>query len=339
MHAPTQCAGTPAAPCLHKPATDDLTWAACITVAAESNDKPFTTMSCKKKKSAPPPLIPKSLPRIEQEIIVHSNTIFPPAELKKWADYALNRFNWLILNTVEITQLPFTLARINSHNKIVLMTIPTTPASAYTPYMPMLLIEIKSLKPTMGNTNSRWTTFLIHNVPTNTTLTQLKMFLKASYPTLQLVQEPHWLVLEECRLNKTASTIIISLQGTIDLKCLSINTLVLLNHKCHITKYFSWTPSSHCHNCQGYGHHTKLCKAEKPTCAICTQQHHTKDYLCLIPTCHARKSCTHLPLKCAACGASHKATDPLCPECIRHLSGSWHKAPAPEQDKSMEPNI
>jgi hypothetical protein len=140
---------------------------------------------------------------------------------------------------VEIAQLPFALARINSHNKIVLMTIPTTPASAYTPYMPMLLNEIKSLKPTMGNTNSHWTTFLIHNIPTNATLTQLRMFLEASYPTLQLVQEPHWLVPEECQLNKTTSTIIISLQDTIDLKCLGTNTLVLFNHKCHITEYFS----------------------------------------------------------------------------------------------------
>jgi hypothetical protein len=109
---------------------------------------------CKKKKPALPLLIPKSLPHIEREIIIPTDTIFPPAKLKKWADYALNQFNWLIHNIVEITQPPFVLARINSHNKIVLMTNPTTPASAYTPYIPMLLNEIKSLKPTIGNTNS-----------------------------------------------------------------------------------------------------------------------------------------------------------------------------------------
>jgi hypothetical protein len=339
VRAPTQRAGTPATPHPHKPTTDDLTWAARITAVAENNGKPFTTVSCKKKKPAPPPLIPKSLPHIEREIIIPTDTIFPPAELKKWADYALNRFNWLILHTADIAPPPFTLARINSHNKIVLMTNPTTPASAYTPYMPMLLNEIKSLKPATGNTNSRWTKFLVHNIPTAATPAELKAALEANYSTLQLIQEPRWLVPAERRLNKTASTIIISLQGTLDLKCLGTNILVLSNRKCRITEYFSWTPTSQYRNCQGYGHHTKLCKEEKPTCAICAQQHNTKDHLCLIPTCRAGISCTHPPLKCAACGASHKATDPLCPVRIKHLTTSRNKAPAPEQDELMAENL
>jgi hypothetical protein len=337
--APTQCACTPAAPRPHKPTTDDLTWAARITAAAENNEKPFTTVSRKKKKPAPPPLIPKSLPRMEREIIVPTNTIFPPAELKRYADFVLNRFNYLILHTAEITLPPIPLARINSHNKILLTTNPTSPASAYIPYMPMLLNEIKTLQPMTGNTNSRWTKFLVHNIPTKATPTHLKTMIEASYPTLQLMQEPRWLVPEGRRLNKTTSTIVISLKGTIDLKCLGTNTLVLYNNKCHITEYFSWTPTSHCRNCQGYGHHTKLCKEEKPTCAICAQQHNTKDHLCLIPTCRAGKSCIHPPLKCAACGASHKSTDPLCPIRIKHLSADRNKAPAPKQDKPMDPQL
>jgi hypothetical protein len=295
VRAPTQRACTPATPHPHKPTTDDLTWAARIAAAAEHNEKPFTTIACKQKKPAPPTIIPKSLPHIEREIIISTDTIFPPAELMKWADYALNRFNWFIHDTVEITQPPFALARINSHNKIVLTTNPAIPASAYTPYMLMLLNEIKSLKPTAENTNSRWTKFLVHNIPTNTPTDKLKFLIEANYPTLQLMQEPHWLVPTERRLNKAASTIVISLQGALDLKRLGTNTLVLSNHKCHVTEYFSWTPTSHCRNCQGYGYHTKLCKEEKPTCAICAQQHNTKDHQCPIPTCHAGKSCNYPP--------------------------------------------
>jgi hypothetical protein len=339
VHAPTQCAGTPAAPHLHKPTTDDLTWATRITVAAENNEKPFTTVSHKKKKPALLPLIPKSLPRIEREIIIPTDTTFPPAELQKWADHALNCLNNFIHYTVEITHLPFALARINSHNKIVLMTNPAIPASAYTPYMPMLLNEIKSLKPTTANANSCWTKFLVHNIPLGTTTADLKVVLEANYPTLQLMQEPRWLVPPERRLNKRASTVVISLQGTLDLKRLGTNTLVLANRKCRITEYFSWTPTSHCHNCQGYGHHTKLCKAEKPTCTICAQQYSTKDHLCPILTCRAGKSCTYPPLKCTACGTSHKATDPLYPVHIQHRTASCNKAPAPEQDEPMEPQL
>jgi hypothetical protein len=336
---PTQHARTPAAPHPHKPTTDDLTWAVPIAAAAEHNEKPFTTVARKQKKPAPPTIIPKSLPRIEREFIIPTDTIFPPAELKKWADYALNRFNWLIENTAEITQPPFALARINSHNKIVLTTNPAIPASAYTPYMPMLLNEIKTLNPTVGNTNSRWTKFLVHNIPTSTPPDKLKFLLEANYPTLQLMQEPRWLVPTERRLNKAASTIVISLQGALDLKRLRTNTLVLCNCKCRVTEYFSWTPTSHCRNCQGYGHDTKLCKEEKPTCAICAQQHNTKDHQCPIPTCRAGKSCNHPPLKCAACGASHKATDPLCPVRIKHLATSRNKGPAAEQDESMAENL
>jgi hypothetical protein len=184
VHAPTQHAHTPATPRLHKPTTDDSTWAAHITTAAGHREKPFTTVACKQKKPALPTIIPKPLPCIEREFIIPTDTTFPPAELKKWADYTLNRFKWLIETTAEITQPPFALARINSHNKIVLSTNPAIPASAYTPYMPMLLKEIKSLKPTVRTTNSCWTKFLVHNIPTDTPTDKIKFLLEANYPTL-----------------------------------------------------------------------------------------------------------------------------------------------------------
>jgi hypothetical protein len=252
---------------------------------------------------------------------------------------ALDHLNYAIRTTAEIHQPPFILARITSNNKLVLTTNPTTRATAYTPYMPMLLNEIKPLNPTTGQLNSRWTKFLVHNIPTDAALDSIGREIERTYPTLRLMQEPCWLVPTERCLNKNSSTIVISLHGAIDLTRLGTSRLAIRNRICRITEYFSWTPNSHCHNCQGYGHHTKLCKAEKPTCAICAQQHSTKDHLCLIPTCRAGKSCTNPPLKCAACDAPHKATDPLCPVRIQHLTASRNKAPAPEQDEPMEPQL
>jgi hypothetical protein len=334
--APTQRARIPAAPRPHKPNTDDLTWAAHIAAAAEHNEKPFTTVARKQKKPAPPTLIPKPLPRTNREVIITCENIITEAERQKWANYALNRFNYAIRTTAEIDQPPLILARINSNNKLVLMTNPTTPATAYIPYMAILLNEIKSLKPTIGHMNCRWTKFLVHNVPTDTTPEKIRLQIASTYPELRLAQEPRWLVPTECRLNKTSSTIVISLEGAIDLKRLGTSRLAIHNRICRVTEYFSWTPNSHCRNCQGYGHHTKLCKAEKPTCAVCAQQHSTKDHLCPIPTCRAGKSCTHPPLKCAACGAAHKTTNPLCPVRIKHLATRRNKAPAPEQDEPME---
>jgi hypothetical protein len=339
-HAPTQCAGTPAAPRPHKPTTDDLTWAARITVAAENNDKPFTTVSCKKKKPAPPPLIPKSLPRIEREIIITCDlSMVPDAERKEFSDRALRIFNTIIVRSAEIDLPPFILARTNSNSKLVLMTNHTTPAAAYKPYLQLFTNKMERFTPTASEINTRWSKFLVHNIPTDASPSVIREQIELTYPTLCLAQTPRWLVPTDRRTNKQASTLVIALLGAIDLKHLRTTTLTLCNRKCHITPYFSWTPDSHCHNCQGYGHHTKLCKAEKPTCAICAQQHSTKNHLCTIPTCRASNSCTHPPLKCTACGAPHKATDPLCPEHIRHLSGPRHKAPAPEEDESMEPTL
>jgi hypothetical protein len=219
VRAPTQRAGTPAAPHPHKPTTDDLTWAARITAAAENNEKPFTTVSRKKKKPAPPTIIPKSLPRVDREIIITitHEKLTNDTERQKAAVSALDRLNYAIRTTAERDQPPFILARITSNNKLVLTTNPTTPATAYTPYMPMLLNEIKPLNPTTGQLNSRWTKFLVHNVPTDAALDSVGCEIERTYPTLRLMQEPRWLVPTERRLNKNSSTIVISLHGAIDL--------------------------------------------------------------------------------------------------------------------------
>jgi hypothetical protein len=263
----------------------------------------------------------------------------PDAERKGFSDKALQIFNSIIVRSAEIDLPPFIFARTNSNNKLVLTTNHTTLAAAYKPYLQLFTNNMARFTPTASEINTRWSKFLVHNIPTGALPWVIKEQIELTYATLRLAQTPRWLVPTDRRANKQASTLVIALLGAIDLKHLGTTTLTLCNRKCRITPYFSWTPDSHCRNCQGYGHHTKLCKAEKPTCAICAQQHSTKDHLCTIPTCRAGNSCTHPPLKCAACGASHKATDPLCPECVRHLSSSRHKAPAPEEDESMEPTL
>jgi hypothetical protein len=339
-HTPTQRACTPATAHPHNPTTDNLSWAARMTAAAEANEKQFTTVSRKKKKPTPPLLIRKSLPRIEREIIITCNLdIVPAAGRKAFSDTALQRFNSLIVRSAEIDLPPFIFARTNSNDKLVLMTNHTTPAAAYKPYLQLLTNQLTPFAPTASEINTRWSKFLMHNIPTGALPSVIKEQIKLTYPTLRLAQTPRWLVPTDRHVNKQASTLVVSLLGAIHLKRLGTTTLTLCNRKCRITPYYSWTPNSHCHNCQGYGHHTKLCKVEKPTCAVCAQQHSTKDHLCTIPTCRAGNSCTDPPLKCAACGASHKATDPLCPEHIWHLSGSQHKAPAREEDESMEPTL
>jgi hypothetical protein len=97
------------------------------------------------------------------------------------------------------------------------MTNPTTPATAYAPYLTMLSAEINALQPTDPRINRCWSKFLIHNVPTNAKLPDIKTEIETTYHSLCLAQDPRWLVPEECRINKTSSTLVVSLIRAMDL--------------------------------------------------------------------------------------------------------------------------
>jgi hypothetical protein len=294
---------------------------------------------CKNMKPAPITIIPKALPRIERDVIITCKTHIAEIDRAKFADYTLNRFNYTIRYSTDITLPPFILVRMNSNNKLVFTTNPTTLATAYASYLLLLSAEIKALKPTDPRINGRWSKFLVHNVPTNAKPPAIKAEIESTYPSLRLAQDPHWLVPTERRLNKSSSTLVVSLIGAIDLKHLGTTSLAICNRMCRINAYFSWTPTSHCNHCQGYGHHTKLCKANQPTCAVCTQQHATKNHTYPISTCPAGGACTHPPFKCAACGAAHKANDPLCPARVKHLTDLRNTAEPTPQDETMEPQV
>jgi hypothetical protein len=166
--APTQRAYTPATPRPHNPTTDDLSWATRIAAAADANEEQFTTVSRKKKKPALPPLIPKSPPRIERDIIITCNLdIIPAAKRKPFSDSALIRFNSTIVRSAEIDLLPFIFAQTTSNNKLVLTTNHTTPAAAYKPYLQLFTNQMTCFTPTAAEINTHWSKFLIHNIPTN----------------------------------------------------------------------------------------------------------------------------------------------------------------------------
>jgi hypothetical protein len=192
----------------------------------------------------------------------------------------------------------------------------------------------QQLKPTETRINERWTKFLLHNVPTNANLPAVRSEIEDTYPSLRLGQDPRWLVPTERRANKAASTLVISLIGNVDYKCLGTSQLAICNRMCKIDEYFSWHPTSQCSNCQEYGHHPKLCKANHPRCAVCAQNHTTKNHPCTISTCRAGGACTHPPVQCANCNGTHKAYDQTCPVRIKHMEEYKNKS---TPDESMEP--
>jgi hypothetical protein len=136
--------------------TKNLSWADRLnTGISQQHENPYTTIRCRNKKPAPITIIAKALPCIEREVIITCETHVAEINWAKFMDYALNRFNHTIRHSADITQLPFILARINSNNRLVLTTNPTTPATAYASYLLMLSAEIKALKPMDPRINGR----------------------------------------------------------------------------------------------------------------------------------------------------------------------------------------
>jgi hypothetical protein len=311
----------------------DQSWADHLNGIAERTqaEKPFTTVERKRKKT-PTTVIPKALPRADREVIITLGE--KVTDHTTIADQALQAINKVIKESTDITQPPFTLARITSNNRLVLTTNPTTKASDYTPYLQIIANVTQQLKPTETRINERWTKFLLHNVPTNANLPAVRSEIEDTYPSLCLGQDPRWLVPTERRANKAASTLVISLIGHVDYKRLGTSQLAICNRMCKIDEYFSWHPTSQCSNCQEYGHHPKLCKADHPRCAVCAQNHTTKNHPCTISTCRAGSACTHPPVQCANCKGTHKAYDQTCPVRIKHMEEHKNKT---TPDESMEP--
>jgi hypothetical protein len=335
-------APTPAVP-LHAPVPNEWdavwkgnhnqSWADHLNGIAERNqaEKPFTTVERKKKKT-PTTIIPKALPRVDREVILTLGENITDATTV--ADQALQAINRVIRESSDITQPPFILARITNNNRLVLTTNPTTKASEYTPYLQIIANVTSSLKPSETRINERWTKVLLHNVPTNADPNAIRNEIESTYPSLRLGQDPRWLVPTERCTNKTASTLVISLIGNVDHKRLGTSQLAICNRMCRIDEYYSWHPTSQCSRCQEFGHHPKLCKAQQPKCAVCTQNHTTKSHPCTISSCRAGAACTHPPIKCANCNNAHKANDHTCP--IRtKLIAQYQTKPTP--DESMEP--
>jgi hypothetical protein len=197
------------------------------------------TIMHKNKKPAPITIIPKALPHMEREVIITYQTHVMEIDRGNVMHYVLSRINYIIRNSADITLPPFILTWINSNSKLVLTTNPTTPANAYVPYLQMITANIKALQLTDLQINGRLSKFLIHNVPTNAKLIAIKAEIETTYPSLCLAHNPHWLVPEECHLNKISSTVIISLICTIDLQHLGTTLLAICNRMCCINAYFS----------------------------------------------------------------------------------------------------
>ena len=277
----------------------------------------FQLVNRKKQKKKVEMLVQAKYPLSEREIILSfaAPLNVPPTE--KNADIALEKVNKVIVDHKDILQPPFTRARFTVNNNLVLTTGLTNCGMDYDAYLNIIVDAVRFLGHASARINERWSKFLVHGVPVDSSLESIRHDIESNYPNLKLAQTPRWLAPAIKRVEKIHSTIVIALLGSITLKQIGVSRLTVRNRPCKISEYVQFGPSTQCSKCQLYGHHALYCQSKEPVCAVCAGFHTTKDHPCKIQSCKAGPVCTHPPIKCAACGDPHKANDPNCPTRVK----------------------
>ena len=196
-------------------------------------------------------------------------------ENEQTADIALDLVNKAITNNKDIQRAPFIRSRFSLNGNLVLTTGFSFKAIDYEAYLTIITDCLQSIGTASARISERWTKILIHKVPIRSTMAAIRTDIKAHYPTIKLGQTPRWLTTPEQREGKMSSTIVIAIIGSTTKKQLGVSNLLIRNRICQISEYYPYGPWTQCTKCQAYGHPTQLCKAEKPTCAVCSEAHST----------------------------------------------------------------
>jgi len=279
------------------------------------------------KKPAPPKLVPTMYPQAEYEVTCHFSTATPTeaavyaerhySACQAISDAALHRVNKALVDNQDITASPFLRVQVTMRGSIVLTTGNTQNNIIYEDYATIIADALsyygKYEKVEIGTCFSQ---FLLHGVHTHLSLPDISNSIATNYPQLTQGQTPRWLTPADRREQKSTSTIVMTLTGSVKMADIGQHYLTICNRECQLNDYISYRRSTQCHNCQGYGHRTALCR-NPSHCAICAEAHETKDHPCTIPTCKKGPACTHPPIYCTNCQTTHKASDPNCPERIK----------------------
>jgi hypothetical protein len=286
---------------------------------AEKQPREFTEVRSKKR-AKKETILPKPYPTADRLVIF--NLTAAPNDRKEAADRALQVINSTITNHTDITHPPFILAHITATtNNLVFTVAPQHMGASYEPYLAIFEDALHEFPIASSRISQRWTRFILHGIPTTATPENVRTEIETTYPTLRMGQTPRWLTSPERRQGKEASSMVITLIGEMTKKSLGANNLAVFNRECNLAEYISFGPSTQCNKCQLFGHPTQRCTAAGHTCAVCAQNHPTREHPCAIESCKAGHFCKHPPIRCANCHQPHKANDRNCPTYAKVMLG------------------
>jgi len=273
-----------------------------------------------------PKLIATNYPQAEREVTCffendNTNGSTQPektyAERQILADTALRKINSAFVDNKDVFLPPFIRACVTIRAAIIFTPGNDQNNIVYEDYITI----IKHTLSYFGNCEKveirkRFSQFLLHGVPTHLSTPEISNSITTNYPQLVQGQMPRWLTPAERRKHKAASTIVMTLTGDIKKNAIGRQNLIMCNRECQLDDYIPYGRSTHCHNCQTYGHPAALCW-NNTCCAVCAGPHNTREHPCTLPICKKGPTCTHPPIRCVNCNTARKANDPNCPEQIK----------------------
>ena len=127
---------------------------------------------------------------------------------------------------------------------------------------------------------------------------------------IHLAAPPRWLTKKETREGKLHSSILLCFKTKEEADGVIKKGLLIGAVQTKCAAYRETQPNSQCNHCQGYGHHSNVCR-KKTKCQLCAGDHNTRQHKC--NTCQTiGKECSHTVLRCTNCQGPHKANTPTC---------------------------
>jgi hypothetical protein len=165
--------------------------------------------------------------------------------------------------------------------------------------------------------DTSWFKVAVHGIPfsdfdTPTGMALVKEEISTFNVGLKPIGTPYWLTPLSRRQDPTqrAGTVALAFATEAEAKRAIQKRLYIAGISARVEKLYSLPPSTQCPKCQSYGHLENKCK-QKLACALCSEEHHTRDHTC--SQCKAKgSSCKHLTPKCSNCQGSHPATSLTC---------------------------
>ena len=187
--------------------------------------------------------------------------------------------------------------------------------------------------------DEKWAKVIAHGVPAyafGEDMDALHQEITKYNNDIQLAAHPRWLTKKEAREGKLHSSVLLSFKTKQDADQVIKTGLLIGAVQTRCAAYRDTQPTSQCNACQGYGHHSTVCR-KKIRCQLCAGEHNTRLHTCT--TCQTTgKPCSHTVFKCANCQGPHRANTATCQTLIDISKASKDTKTTPNPATTSPPN-